>query len=265
MGNTAMPSLRELIHAFDPCAGLSLPPDWLQGRTAYGGITAATSLIAARQVAGDMAGPLRSAQIGFVGPGQGHLSYDAQLLRGGRSVSCVGVDVGAEAGMAARSLFVFGHARQSSIVHDFSQPPGVRGPESYAALDLTGSPVAPAFLGHFELRPAAGALPVSGSTDPEMTVWVRHRDAAGIDPEVALLALADALPPAAFTAYTQPAPISSISWSLDLLGPVPASDWFLLRSASLHAADGYSVQTMQAWDTQGRMLLRGRQCVGVFA
>ena len=260
-----MSSLRELIHDFDPYAGLSLPPDWLQGRTAYGGITAATSLVAARQVAGDTAGPLRSAQIGFVGPGQGHLGFRAQLLRGGRSVSSVGVDVSAEAGMAARSLFVFGHPRPSVIAHDFSQPPGVRGPESYRPLEMAGSPIAPAFLAHFELRPAAGAMPVSGAAHPEMSVWVRHRDAGGVDPEVALLALADALPPAAFTAYTQPAPISSISWSLDLLGPVSASEWFLLRSSSLYAADGYSVQTMQAWDEQGRMLLRGRQCVGVFA
>ena len=41
--------------------------------------------------------------------------------------------------------------------------------------------------------------------------------------------------------------------------------WYLLRSASVHAADGYSVQTMQIWDERGRMLLRGRQCVAVFA
>lgn len=260
-----MSSLREVIHGFDPSNGLSLPADWLQGRTAYGGITAATSLIAARQTIDDRAGPLRSAQIAFVGPGSGQLTYNAQLLRGGRSVSSVGVDVSADAGMAARSLFVFGHARQSAIAHDFSQPPGVRGPESYAALDMSCSPIVPAFLAHFELRPAAGALPVSGAVNPEMSVWVRHRDAAGVDAEVALLALADALPPAAFTAYTEPRPISSISWSLDLLGPLPDSEWILLRSASMHAADGYAVQTMQAWDSQGRMLLRGRQCVGVFA
>ena len=82
---------------------------------------------------------------------------------------------------------------------------------------------------------------------------------------VALLAVADALPPAAFTAYTRPAPISTITWSLDLLGPLQPTQWYLLRSASVHAADGYSVQSMQVWDECGRLLLRGRQCVAVFA
>ena len=36
-----MAELRQLLAGFDPDAGLSLPDDWCQGRTAYGGLTAA--------------------------------------------------------------------------------------------------------------------------------------------------------------------------------------------------------------------------------
>lgn len=260
-----MPSLRELLGQWDPAHGMLLPAQWCQGRTAYGGITAASALLAARQDVGHGAGPLRSVQLAFVGPAQGQLQFAASVLRGGRSVTSVGVDVSADAGLAARALFVFGHPRDSAITHDFPQPPPVRGPESYPVLELPAAPHTPAFIGNFQLRPAAGAMPLSAADHPEQVVWVRHLDADGVDAEAALLALADALPPAAYTSYRQPAPISTISWSFDLLGPLPSGQWFLLRSASVHAADGYSVQTMQAWSAQGRMLLRGRQCVAVFA
>jgi acyl-CoA thioesterase len=73
------------------------------------------------------------------------------------------------------------------------------------------------------------------------------------------------MPPAAFTSFSAPAPISSITWNVELLEPVPLGEWFLLRSFSQHAADGYSSQDMQVWDEQGRVVMRGRQSVAVFA
>lgn len=258
-----MTSLRELLEAIDPDNGLALPAGWTQGRTAYGGLTAACALHAAHQCTDEVLGPLRSAQIGFVGPAQGQLRFVPSVLRAGRSVTSIGVDVHGEAGIAARVLLVFGHARSGNPAHDFSQPPPVRGPESYPALQPPPD-LAPAFIANFELRPAAGALPLSGSDNPEQVVWVAHRDSDGVAADIALLAAADALPPAALAACRKPTPASTVTWSLDLLGEAGATPWYLLRSASVHAGDGYSVQTMQAWDLDGRMLLRGRQCVAVF-
>jgi len=260
-----MAELRQLLAGFDPDAGLSLPDDWCQGRTAYGGLTAATALLAALRVLPAGQGTLRSAQLAFVGPADGRLRYSASTLRSGKSVSSIGVDVAGDSGMAARALFVFGQERSSTIAHDFSPPPPASSHDRYPMVDLAAMPFAPAFIRHFQLRPAAGAMPLSGADTPEMVMWLAHADAAGVDPAVALLAVADALPPAAFTAYTRAAPISTITWSLDLLGPLQPTQWYLLRSASVHAADGYSVQSMQVWDECGRLLLRGRQCVAVFA
>ena len=274
-----MSTLRELLLDFDPVHGLYLPPQWQQGRTAYGGITTATALVAARALSVASLPALRSAQVSFIGPAHGLLRYQVQPLRVGKSVSHVGVDVSAPDGLAARVSLVFGQARASRVQHDFSDQPSVRGPESYAPISAEGLTSAikrppfveldvagavPAFLANFELRPAAGALPVSGADNPEIVAWIRHLDAADIDPVVALVALADALPPAAFTAYQRPAPVSSINWSFDLLGAPPAGQWFLLRSASQYAGDGYSSQQMQVWDIDGRLLMRGRQCVAVF-
>ncbi len=260
-----MPSLSELLSSFDPSAGLDLPDAWRQGRTAYGGILSALGIAAAiASRSGDMP-PLRAAQVSFIGPASGRLDFAPQLLREGKSVLNMAVDVGAEAGLAARLALVFGRARSSTVVHDVDDRPQVDGPDAYADFNMAAMPFAPAFTANFQMRPAGGARPISGATHAELLTWVRHNDATGVDPAVALVAMADALPPAAFTSFTAPAPISSINWSFELLEPQPQGEWFLLRSLSQHAADGYSSQDMQVWDAQGRAVMRGRQSVAVFA
>ena len=50
-----------------------------------------------------------------------------------------------------------------------------------------------------------------------------------------------------------------------MLDPAPRGDWFLLRSTSEHAHDGYSAQAMQVWDENGGLVMLGRQSVTVFA
>jgi acyl-CoA thioesterase len=260
-----MPSLSELLSSFDVKQGLLVPDSWRQGRTAYGGIITALGVTAAMQACSAPMPPLRSVQVSFIGPAVGLLTFTPQLLREGRSVMNVGVDVHAEGALVARLILVFGRARDSAIVHDFCERPPVGNPLACREFNMSQMPFAPAFTQNFQMRPAGGALPISGAMQPELLIWMRHNDAIGVDPAVALVAMADALPPAAFTSFTAPAPISSINWSFDLLEPVPAGEWFLLRSFSEHARDGYSSQDMHVWNEQGQLLMRGRQSVAVFA
>ena len=107
-------------------------------------------------------------------------------------------------------------------------------------------------------------MPFSGAADPELLMWVRHEDAQGIDPMVALIALADALPPASITTLTAHVPLSTITWAVDIINaPVP-DQWFLLKTSSHVAAGGYSFQDMEIWSESGELVLRGRQTVAVF-
>ncbi|MNU97860.1 hypothetical protein D3C71_879500 [compost metagenome] len=260
-----MPSLSELLSSFDPKQGLVLPDSWRQGRTAYGGIITALGVVAAMREYPEAMPALRSVQVSFIGPAVGLLTFAPQVLREGKTVVTFGVDVLAEGVLAARLILVFGRARDSAIAHDFCALPPVGKPLACPEFKLSEMPFAPAFTQNFQMRPAGGALPISGATHPELLIWMRHIDASGVDPAVALVAMADALPPAAFTSFTAPAPISSINWSFDLLEPVPTGEWFLLRSFSEHARDGYSSQDMHVWNEDGQLLMRGRQSVAVFA
>jgi hypothetical protein len=66
--------------------------------------------------------------------------------------------------------------------------------------------------------------------------------------------------------FTRFGPISTMTWSLDVVG-LPREDddgWRLLRSRAETIADGYSTQEMMLWDAGGRPLILARQNVAVF-
>ena len=78
--------------------------------------------------------------------------------------------------------------------------------------------------------------------------------------------LADAPPPPAMTLFKTFGPISTMTWSLDVVGLPDADDdgWRLLRTRAETIGDGYSTQEMHLWDAKGRPLILARQNVAVF-
>lgn len=243
---------------------IEAPAAWAQGRTLYGGITAALAYEAIRRGLGDL-GPLRSSQFMFVGPASGRLRFEPKLLRRGRSSAMVGVECLNEEGVAARATFAFGSARESKVTHDLLAMPNVAPADACPPFRKGASPTR-GFWDNFETRLAAGGrIFDNGADHPTFSVWTRFLDVGGADPMTALLALADCLPPAAVTQFPGPAPISTITWTVDVLAPpTNIEGWHLLHAASDHSASGYSMQSMMLWDGEGRPLAVGRQAVAIF-
>ncbi|MDE1173649.1 MAG: thioesterase family protein [Parvibaculaceae bacterium] len=242
---------------------VSLSPDWLQGRTAYGGLSAALCLEAATRYATDLP-PLRSAQFSFIGPAAGQLTITPSVLRKGKSTIFMGVDVTGEAGLATRAILCFGMPRPSALDHENIPAPDVLGWDESPS--FFGDRPAPNFSQHFESRIAGGARPMTPDAEPEMLLWFRHRDADTPDNAVALVALADAPPPAAMVLFSAPAPISTMTWTLDMLTDKPSTTdgrW-LIRSAAETAQGGYSSQAMNIWNADGKPILVARQNVAIF-
>jgi len=238
--------------------------DWRQGRTLYGGISAALCLAAVQRAHPDLP-PLRSAQISFIGPAIGAVTLRPTLLRQGKSASFVGCDLVSEGQVGTRAVFCFGAARASAYARTAAQAPAdVPRPDACEGFFPNG--IGPAFRVHFDLRLAGGARPITGAPDADVLIWGRHSDAAAPADAVSLLALADAPPPAAMSAFTAPAVISSMTWMIDVLDPVAltAPGWKLLRATAETIADGYSAQAMTIWGEDGRALVAGRQSVAVF-
>lgn len=241
--------------------GLDAPPAWSQGRTLYGGMTAALGWAAATKAWPDLP-PLRSVHAAFVGPAAGHLTLAPEILRQGRSATTVGVDVRGDAGLAARLTFFCGAPRASKVEHQRVSAPEAPAPDELPR--VLGSGQGPTFAANYDIRHVSGGLPLSGGP-AEFTMWARLKEDAGVDPLVSLIALADVLPPAAMPVFPEFGVISSLSWSFDLDRlPEEAGAWYLATATSESTADGYSRQAMDLWDQQGRRVLAGRQTVAIF-
>jgi len=258
-----MTSLAQTLAALALGAPCSIPANWLQGRTAYGGLSAAMALHLVLQETPEGLPPLKAAHLSFVGPVTEAARFQSELLRRGKSVTQIGVDARVGDALAMRASFIFGTQRASRIHHVRTQRPEVDGPDAYRS--AAGSAAMPGHFQNFDVRFIGDRLPVSGSAVPELLAWVRLKDAQAVRPEVALLALGDCLPPAAMASFSEPAPISSMTWSVDFPQPARTSTWFLQRSSSLAAADGYSLQLMEVWDEQGNLVLLSTQTVAIFA
>jgi acyl-CoA thioesterase len=243
--------------------GLSatIPENWLQGRTAYGGISTALALTAARGLADDLP-PLRSAQISFVGPLDGTVSASATILRRGRSASFVDAQVdGPDGRLGLRATLLFAADRESKMDHqDAPAPAGLPDPDDMP--EMPKPPGIPAFFHNFEHR----MIKPEGRSAADLLMWVRFKNPAGLDPITELVAIADALPPAAIRLTREPKPVSSMTWLLNVLTPAPATrdHWWLLRSTAEHVRDGFSSQSMAIWNRDGEAIVRGMQSVAVF-
>jgi acyl-CoA thioesterase len=240
-----------------------VPPDWMQGRTLYGGISAALCLAAARLEFPDLP-PLRSAQLAFVGPAAGDVTLRNTLLRQGKSASFLTSDLTSEAGHGTRATFCFGADRPSAYRLAGNPAPPVA-PASGAPDHFRG--MGPAFARHFDVRIVSGSHPVSGAAEADVMLWLKALDDGAGPLEAFLLAIADVPPPAAMSLFTAPAPISTMTWMVDVLSPGVASadSWYLLRSVGETTGNGYSAQAMGLWSSDGTPILVGRQSVAIFA
>ncbi len=246
-----------------PTLRLSIPDDWMQGRTTYGGLSTALCLTAAQRGFHDLP-QLRSANVTFVGPAGGPVEVRPAILRQGRSVSFVAADLSSEKGLATRCAFAFGAPRESTLEASWSPAPEAPPPDACEPFLPLGQ--GPTFTQHFDTRLVRGARPGGGTSAHCLEVWVRHRDGSAKD-AAALVALADTLPPAVLPMATEFKPISSMTWMFNLLSDAPATDdegWWLLQARAEHAANGYSSQDMLVWNRAGECVMAGRQSVAIF-
>ena len=236
--------------------------NWMQGRTTYGGLSAALCLKTIELEFQDLA-PLRTAQVNFIGPCGGEISIKTKVLRQGRSVSYISAEMFSEKGLATHVIFCFGGHRESRLNAHYTETPKVakiEDSEPFFSQDLR-----PVFVNNYEALLARGGQPISGSTEHEHFLWTRHKDTQAID-MAALIGIADMAPPAVLPMFKEFAPISTMTWTLNFLSEDIQTNegWWLQRSAAEHACNGYSSQDMQIWNSSGKLVVSGLQHVAIF-
>lgn len=244
-----------IIHPAEAGYRALIGDHWLQGRTAYGGASAAIALMAVKAAFPDLP-PLRSVQIAFVGPLSGEVTMAPTLLRRGKNSAFIACDIAGSDDIGLRALFLFMASRESTIDHVDLFAPQFDPPET--------DPVDPeklpqGFLRNFDLAGAA-------ERDAGFVRWARLREREGIDTETELMAIADALPPAAMRLAKQWGPISSATWQINLVTDAPTTrdGWWLLGADTLHAGHGSSSQSMTIWNRDGEPIATATQSVALF-
>ena len=259
---TDLATLLAAVEASDDGFCLQIPESWHQGRTGYGGFSAAVALAAAQRVGEDLP-PLRSAQVSFVGPLYGAIEARARVLRKGKNATWMAVDLLREGEVGLTASFVFMGPVESALHLNDSTPPAALVPvEEARPLETTVH--SPAFIrNYFEAR---FALRRPAEPTPEICWWVRPKDHAALDPMIAALLTADAVPPGAMPLMTPGVVVSSMTWQVNLLTPAPATrdGWWLLRSVGTYAEAGCSSQQMQLWNADGAPIISAMQSVALF-
>lgn len=273
--NTPFSTLLAQVAAQPDGSSLTVTEDWAQGRTLFGGISAALCAATGERLAGEgiegAPPPLRSAQVAFIGPAAGDLRLSGEVLRRGKSVTFVQADLHAEGKLATRAILTYGAARQSTIDDETLVMPAVPQPEDCVGLHPPSG--GPGFTRNFDIRSADPAFSLRRRDEarqpssPDLKLWARHKDPAAGAGGPALLAMADVPPPAAIRLMTAWAPISSMTWMVDVLNdPLEGDDgWRFLHCFAEVTRHGYSSQAMALWDRNGRPLAIGRQNIAVFS
>jgi acyl-CoA thioesterase len=243
----------------------SIPPDWMQGRTSFGGLIAAVSVQAMRDVTGGD-WPLRALQTSFIGPVGGAARVQVTLLRQGKNVRQVQAVVESGGATAAVLLGVFGATRTTAVPAFAPERPSVV-TEAAAAMELPFVPgFTPTFTQHFQSRWGEGEFPFSNRPSPQSRIHTRLRD-GGIDRELACVLLADMPPTPVLSYLDKPAAASSVSWELELLPLTQAIDWssfWRIDTEAVAAAHGYVSQRSHLWSPSGELAALGYQVVSVY-
>ncbi|MBV7257297.1 thioesterase family protein [Pacificimonas sp. WHA3] len=256
-------SLPRILAGREPVKGgyrAVIPDAWLQGRTAYGGLSAAMAYAAARDADADLP-PLRSAQVSFIGPLAGPVTVTAAVKRRGKNAAFVTAEIHGENGLGLAATFVFMREMKSHVeltggtAAPISSPPGPARPVEHAT--------APRFLHNFDIA-QVDDWPDRGSAD--VLRWFRTKDRDGLDPMTEMMLIGDGLPPAAMALMTKPVPVSSLTWIYNLLTPAPVSadGWWLLRATSDHIEHGCTNQDIMVWNADGALVARGMQSIALF-
>lgn len=242
----------------------TVPEDWLQGRSVFGGLQTALAVRAMRELV-PSAVPLRTVQTTFMAPvPAGRVTLEARVLRTGKSA------IHAEARLVDGGqclclvVGVFGAARASTIQRVPAQAP-VDAPAPIEVKFVPG--VTPSFTQHCPMRWLRGTPPFTGTAVADHVIEVDLVDGGATASEAHVIGIADIVPPVALSWLSQVAMGSSMTWTLEFLGApfahLPLSRW-RIDSTLVAARDGYTSQSVMVWGPGGEPVALSRQAMVVF-
>ena len=248
-------------------AEISVPANWAQGRTLYGGISASLVYRAAREITDNLKS-LRSLNTNFIGPIEPDSPFIIKIetVREGKNTSVVRGDILQNGKVALSTLANFGLDRASSIKIDNHIKHAMEKPNESNFIPMIPN-ITPSFLAHFDLAKIVGEMPFSSSKTADIHGWMRFKEAPAVFTDAHLVAIIDLWPPTILQMLPSPAPASTMSWNLEFIYPHKIfnnDEWFAYQATTRQASNGYAHTEANIWDEEGALVAISRQVVAVF-
>lgn len=250
-------------------AGLSnlvIPASWCQGRTAFGGISAALLFQACRkQVCSSR--HLLSISCSFIGPlnADTPFSIETEVLREGKNATQIMARIIQSGATQVMAQICFGKYKESALTQQNVGELSLLAPNQKQVIPYVEN-ITPAFFQHVEISLQQGGMPFSKALTSNLAGWMRFYEQSNNLSELELLALSDAWPPTMLQMYPEPAPASTMSWYVEFLQPVAlsAGDWFGFEAITHSCQHGYAQEEAKIWHPNGELLAISRQTVAIF-
>jgi acyl-CoA thioesterase len=245
---------------------LSFPANWCQGRTAFGGLSAAMLYVAMKNRIGNERDIL-SLTTNFVGPLIADEPFDitVEVLCEGKSASQVEARAIQNGKVCVIALGSFAIRRSSNItVHNHAKC--LLNPVDDNKLMPYIEGITPAFFQHMNFNIKRGEMPFTASANNELAGWMRLKELPDKLTIAHILALTDAWPPTPLQMYNQPAPASSMSWYIEFLPhqPLEHNAWLAFEAFTHQASDSYAFEEANIYSQAGELVAMSRQTVALF-
>ncbi len=244
---------------------LQVPKSWTQGRTVYGGLSAAL-LLAAIEAQVSMDKTLRALNVAFSAPTHPDMDFflETELLREGKTVAQWQGRLMQNGVCCVQVQAVFALAMPSLFIIQPFRAPEFPGPETAWHYPGEGTH---GFTQHYQMAQAKGDLPISGGSSLELGGWMRFRQAPGKILLTHLVSLIDVWPPAVMMQMREMKAGSTVNWTLQFPQPLPAikPDEYVGYQARIESSqDGFAITHAQVWNAQKQLLALSQQTIVIY-
>jgi acyl-CoA thioesterase len=233
--------------------------DWWIVFGPNGGFLAAMLVKAMGAAVDDHSRMARSLTIHYTAaPVEGAVRIHTTIERAGRSLTTVSARMVQGERLIALAIGAFSSSRTPAIEFSDAPPPEVPQPEEIDSFERQGE--LPPFTRQWEVRPAIGVEPFTGSNGSTRTGgWIRPLDQHPID--AALVAqLTDAWLPAVFIRLTEPDAVPTIDLTIHFRADLPLpADFALVTFETRLSAGGFVEEDGWIWARDGQLIAHSRQ------
>lgn len=255
----------ELLDSVDEAAVFNLPVSWTQGRTIYGGLSAAL-LLRAMENQVDSSKSLRALNIAFSAPTLPDEDFviETELLREGKTIAQWQARLIQKGVVCVQAQAVFGMPIESELdIRTFS-PPVIGTRESAQSYQTDFQP---GFTQYFDMFQSQGDLPLSGGESLSLGGFMRFKQAPRKTGVCHLVAAIDVWPPASMMQMKALKAGSTVNWTMQFPQPLPElppSTFFSYQANIEYSQNGFGITHAKVWNEHGQLLALSQQTIIVY-